>query len=394
MAELREGCTPSIDLNETSQRAQGAELRSIHTAGFAKILEDLGISIIVSTYQAHKLVLIRSRQGRIDTLFRGFKKPMGIAVDDHRLAVGGALEIWRFQNVPAVAPKLEPLGEVDACFLPRSSHVTGDIQIHEMAWSGSSLWFVNTRFSCLCTLDDVHNFCPRWWPRFITALLPEDRCHLNGLCMVDGTPRFVTALGDGNAPTAWRANKKDGGVLIDIKSGKTVVRGLSMPHSPRWYNDRLWILESGNGGLGYIEPKTWQYKQVRSLPGFTRGLDFYGRFAFVGLSQVRETAIFSGIPITDRETERRSGVWVVDITCGSVVAYLQFEEAVQEVFAVHVFRNFRFPEIINDDNRITGNSFELPDDALAMVPIAEKQPAARNPHARARLIDSCFSHDG
>src|SRR5271166_4755316 len=157
-------------------------LRSVHTASFPALLDVLGISLLVTTYQAGKLVMLRADDGKLNTHFRGFKKPMGLAVDGDRLAVGTGLEIWEYHNVPAVARRLESAGRYDACFLPRRGHCTGDIQIHEMAWGGEDLWFVNTRFSCLCTLDRIHSFVPRWKPPSITELAPEDRCHLNGFC--------------------------------------------------------------------------------------------------------------------------------------------------------------------------------------------------------------------
>ena len=204
-------------------------------------------------------------------------------------------------------------------------------------------------------------------PERISALAPEDRCHLNGLAMVEGKPRFVTALGQGDAFNAWRDRKRDGGILIDIDSNKIVVGGLSMPHSPRWYNGELWVLESGNGGIGIVDPRTGKYRPLTELPGFTRGLDFFGRYAFVGLSQVRETAVFSGIALTDRPAERNCGVWVVDIATGQTVACLRFEDAVQEIFAVQVLPGLRSPDLINEDADIMGNSFVLPDDSLADV---------------------------
>src|SRR5262249_54292557 len=150
-------------------------------------------------------------------------------------------------------------------------------------------------------------------------------------------PRYVTALAAADTPQGWREHKKDGGVLLDVPSGEVVVGGLSMPHSPRWYHDRLWVLESGKGGLGVVDTEAGRYQGVAELPGFTRGLDFYGNLAFIGLSQVRESAVFSGIPIANRAlAERNCGVWVVDIRTGQTVAFLRFADAVQEVFAVQV----------------------------------------------------------
>ena len=274
------------------------------------------------------------------------------------------------QERPAVAPKLEPKGKVDACFLPRAGHITGDIQIHEMMYEGTDLWFVNTAFSCLCTLDREHSFVPRWRPPFITQYEPTDRCHLNGLGIANGKPKWVTALGKSNEARGWRENKKSGGILMDIESNEIVLEGLSMPHSPRWYQDRLWVLESGNGSFGYVDLKSGKYESIIELPGFTRGLEFVGNVAFIGLSQVRESAIFSGIRITERlkEDERSCGVWCVDITTGNVLAFLKFEAAVQEIFAVAALPGVRFPDLINHDPQITGSSFVLPDEALQQVP--------------------------
>jgi uncharacterized protein (TIGR03032 family) len=376
-------------------------LGSVHTESFPALLEHLGASILVTTYQAGKLVILRADGGMLNTHFRGFNVPMGLAVQGDRLAIGTALELWEYHNAPAVAAKLEPAGKHDACFLPRGSVTTGDIQIHEMAWGGRpkdeggrmedetelptssfiphpssfssepELWFVNTRFSCLCTStrDLRYSFVPRWRPPFIGAIAPEDRCHLNGLAMQGGQPRLVTALGTGDEPGGWRPHKRDGGVLIDVPSNEIITRGLSMPHSPRCHDGRLWVLNSGAGGCGVVDAHTGKYEDITALPGFTRGLDFCGRYAFIGLSQVRESAIFSGIAIAERPLNERScGVWVVDIVTGETVAFVQFEDGVQEIFAVQVLPGRRYPDVINDDRGRIADSFVLPDEPLDAVP--------------------------
>jgi uncharacterized protein (TIGR03032 family) len=342
-------------------------LRSVHTSSLHAILDHLGVSLWVTTYQAGKLVIARAQSGGVNTHFRNFRKPMGLALDGDRLALGTATEIWEFHNQPAVAQKLEPPECHDACFLPRTAHTTGDVQIHEMAWCQGELWFVNTRFSCLCTRSDQYSFVPRWRPRFISRLAPEDRCHLNGLGLVKGKPRYVTALGETDTPGGWRASKKNGGILLDVAANEVIARGLSMPHSPRWHDSRLWLLESGNGGIGVVDPDTGRYESIAELPGFTRGLDFCGRFAFVGLSQVRESAVFSGLAITDKPAERACGVWVLDIVSGRTVAFLKFEDAVQEIFAVQVMPGRRWPELLHDDPKLLADSFVVPDEALAEV---------------------------
>jgi uncharacterized protein (TIGR03032 family) len=228
---------------------------------------------------------------------------------------------------------------------------------------------VNTAFSCLCTIDREYSFVPRWRPSFITALGPGDRCHLNGLAVRDGQPRYVTALGETDSAGGWRPGMAQGGCLMDIASGEFILRGLSMPHSPRWYDGRLWFLESGTGSLAVVDPDSGRVDTITLLPGFTRGLCFFGPFAFVGLSQVRQSALFKGLPITDRLSveQRRCGVWVIDTRNGDTVAFLQFEAGVQEIFAVEVLPGMEYPEILTDDMPGIGDTFVLPDAALAEV---------------------------
>jgi uncharacterized protein (TIGR03032 family) len=348
-------------------------LRSVHTESFPALLQQHGISLFVTTYQAGKLVVLRADGNRLNTHFRDFQKPMGLAIDrfhnGNRVAIGTATQIWEFHNLPAICDKLEPKGMHDRVYMPRASHVTGDVLIHEMAWSERELWFVNTRFSCLCTRESEYSFAPRWQPSFITGLAPEDRCHLNGLAMDRNRPALVSALGVADTPGGWREHKRSGGVIIDLASGEVVVRGLSMPHSPRLYDGRLWLLESGTGSIGHVDTARGKYQSIATLPGFTRGLDFFGPFAFIGLSQVRESAVFSGIAIAERPVvERACGVWVVDLRTGQTVAFVKFEDAVQEIFAVEVLHDCRYPEVINDNQPLIADSFVLPDAALRQVP--------------------------
>jgi uncharacterized protein (TIGR03032 family) len=345
-------------------------LRAVHTPNFPALLRQLGASLLITTYQAGKLVIVRQEGDHLNTHFRVFQSPMGMALSGDRLAIGAALQVWEFVNVPAVAPRLDPPGRHDACYLPRSSHVTGNIQIHEMAWGvEDELWVVNTRFSCLCTLDRSASFSPRWRPPFVSELEPTDRCHLNGLGMAAGRPCYVTALGESDKPAGWRAKKATGGILMEVESGEVIARGLSMPHSPRWFAGRLWVCESGTGTLGYIDRVAGKYEPIAEVPGFTRGLDFAEHFAFVGLSQVRESAVFSGIPITQRlaEHERTCGVCVIDLRSGQVVALLRFDTTVQEVFAVTVLPGRLYPDLINDDAKLLENSFVVPTECLGEV---------------------------
>jgi uncharacterized protein (TIGR03032 family) len=334
--------------------------RYVHTMGFPALLEALSASLCVSTYQAGKLVVVRAAAGRLSTLLRNFEQAMGLAVDPRRLAVGTRTMVWFLRNAPDIAPQLEPPGRHDSCFLPRSCHVTGDIRVHEIAWGGERLWLVNTRFSCLCTVHPDYSFVPRWRPPFVTALTGEDRCHLNGLAMVDGRPKYVTALGETDTPEGWRPNKVNGGCLIDVASGQVVTRGLAMPHSPRVLDSRLWVLDSGTGRVLVVDPSNGKSVPVAELPGYPRGLAFCGRYAFVGLSKIRETAMFGGLPLAERRHELKCGVWVLDTHSGQVVEFLEFEKGVEEIFDVQVLSGLRFPAVIGFDREPIQNTFIVP----------------------------------
>ena len=189
--------------------------------------------------------------------------------------------------------------------------------------------------------------------------------------MRDGKVRYVTALGETDEPGGWRANKRNGGLLIDVDSKQVIAHGLSMQHSPRWYRGKLWLLESGDGTIGTIDLASGKYEPIAQFPGFTRGLSFFGPLAFIGLSQVRESAIFSGIPLVERlkdATERTCGVWVLNIETGETLGFCRFEEGVQEIFAVEILPGVRFPDLLNHDSEIVGQSYVLGDASLDEVP--------------------------
>jgi uncharacterized protein (TIGR03032 family) len=357
----------SVDLGRsprgpgTAEAAPSAvEFRYTQTESFVALLQQLGASLLVSTYQANKLLVVRAAGNGLSTLVRTFDRPMGLAADGRRLAVGTRTEVWLLRNAPDIAPRIEPAGHHDACYLPRSCHVTGDIGIHEMAWAGDELWAVNTRFSCLCTLHPDYSFVPRWRPPFITALAAEDRCHLNGLAIVDGQPKYATALGETDTAGGWRANKPKCGCLLDVPGGEVVARGLSMPHSPRWHDGRLWLLESGTGRLVLVDAATGQRQTVAALPGFTRGLSLRGPYAFVGLSKIRAISAMDGVPLAERREQLKCGVAVVDLRSGQSIALLEFQTAVEEIFDVQLLPGLHFPEVMGLQKDTIHNTFIIP----------------------------------
>jgi uncharacterized protein (TIGR03032 family) len=370
----------AVSLGQSPQRSAAAapptpevgptalEFRYHQTDGFAPLLQQLNVSLWVTTYQANKLLVVRAAQGGLSTLVRTFERPMGLAVDARRMAVGTRNQIWFLRNAPDIAPRLEPAGQHDACYLPRSCHVTGDIGVHELAWAGDELWIVNTRFSCLCTLDPDYSFVPRWRPPFISALAAEDRCHLNGLALAPretgqiANPSYVTALGATDTAGSWRQTKASGGCVVDVPSGEVVARGLCMPHSPRWHDGRLWLLESGTGRLVLIDLADGRRQIVTELPGFARGLAFAGPHAFVGLSKIRETSAMDGVPLAERRGALKCGVAAVDLRNGRVAAFLEFQTAVEEIFDVQLLPGAHFPEVLGFQKETLHHTFIIPPD--------------------------------
>ena len=340
---------------------------SRHTKSFRALLEATNSTLLITTYQAGRLIMVRPTPDGINTHFRGLKIPMGITYKNNKLAIGTQGEVLVFQNQPDVARRLENPEKYDGCFVPRARYLTGDIRVHDLGWGDEGIWVVNTRFSCLATLDADHSFVPRWQPPFITKLAAEDRCHLNGLTMKDGKPKYVTVLGISDEEAGWRENKAEGGAIIDVDTNAIVTHGLSMPHSPRLHDGKLWVLESGVGALSVVDESTGTVERVAQVPGFARGLTFVGQYAIIGLSRVREH-IFDGLPLTrDAREELQCGIWVVDTTNGEIVAHMAFEGLVQEIFDVALLPGLRFPELIEPGAPLADSAFIVPPETLAAM---------------------------
>jgi len=306
---------------------------------FAAWLADHRVSLAFTTYQSGKLFLIGLKpDGRLSIFERTFNRAMGLAADGPRLWLSTLFQLWRFDDV------LEPGQErdgYDRLYVPMQAWTTGDIDVHDVAVDGTGrVVFVNTLFGCLATLADGYSFRPLWRPPFLSRLAAEDRCHLNGVALRDGRPAFVTAVSRSDVADGWRERRIDGGVVVDVASGAVVASGLSMPHSPRWHDGALWLLDSGNGFLCRLEPATGGLERIAFCPGYARGLAIHGRFAVVGISRAREDRTFRGLPLDEalaaRDAEPRCGLLVVDLASGDVVHWLRIEGVVQELYDVAV----------------------------------------------------------
>lgn len=356
-------------------------VRFEHSPDFPSILEYLGASLIITTYQAGQVIVVGVEQGKLQFSFHSFNQPMGVAIGREQIAIGTRREIQILRAAPDIAKRISPAGTYDSAWLHRSQWITGATQVHEMAWTEKGFCFVNTLFSCLCTIDNQHSFVPIWKPAFITALEPNDRCHMNGLALRDGKPAFVTCHGATDSPGGWRDNKSKGGVIVSIETGEVVSQGLAMPHSPRWAHDRLWVLHSGAGLLCSVDEQTGQVQPVEKFPGYVRGLDFYGQFAFVGLSKIRERSVFGNMPIEHDRSNLRCGVGVFDLVSGRSVATMQFHSGVDEIFAVSIIPSSKRPFLAGPSDNDSLNEIWL-------LPESVRAPGQIQPESRAGVDQS------
>jgi uncharacterized protein (TIGR03032 family) len=338
----------------SSSGPEPVRITTTHSESFVRILTELKVSLLISTYQAGKVAVVQARDEKLFITYHNFERPMGIAVSPEQIAIGTNTQIWFLPSAPQIAQSLRVGGQYDGCYLARGSHFTGEIHGHEMEWSGRELWVVNTLFSCLCTIGGGHSFIPRWKPRFVSSLAAQDRCHLNGLALQDGRPRYVTSLGETDTERGWKPEWSTGGCLIDVPSGQPLLRGLSLPHSPRIREGQIWFLESGRGLLVAVNPQSGALETRAELPGYARGLSFHGKYAFVGLSRMRETSKIEGLPIASDTSALKCGVAVVDLSTGQISATFYFTSAIQEIFDVRLDPFSRSPFFSGPDARTDG----------------------------------------
>ncbi len=317
--------------------------------GLAGWLGQNRLSLAITSYQTGRIYLVGSdQQGRVSFFERIFERAMGVVGNAQRIYLGGLYQLWRFENI--LRPNEVIHGQFDKCYVPRNAQTIGDLDIHELGIrKDGRVVFVNTKYSCLAELSPTHSFKAIWKPKFISKLAPEDRCHLNGLAMVDGEPRYVTAVCKSDSVDGWRERRRDGGVVIDVQTDEIVCEGLSMPHSPRWHNGKLWLLNAGTGQLGWVDFEKKAFVPHAFVPGFARGLSIIGNVAAVGLSKPRNQR-FEGLQLDEelkkRDAEPWCGVQIVSLANGDVTNWIRFDGDITEIFDISFLPNVKHPMMI------------------------------------------------
>lgn len=348
MTEITEGSEP-VTHDPDAQPAEPFALSS--SRGFSDWLAACGGSIAFTTYQAGKLFLLGlNDDGRLSVFERTFPRCMGLAVsnDARQMFLATLYQIFRFDNA---VPQGAMHEGYDALYSPHASWVTGDLDVHDvMIGADGRPIFVNTLFGCLSTVSDSHSFKPLWRPPFISKLAAEDRCHLNGLAGKDGQPRYVTACSTSDVSDGWRDSRVGGGVVVDVMADKVVLEGLTMPHSPRLHDNRLWLLNSGPGDFGFADLDTGRFEPLAFCPGYARGLAFTNNCAVIGLSLARENRTFQGLgleeALTAKNATARCGLQIVNLDNGDAIHWVRIEGIVRELYDVAFLPGIKRPSAI------------------------------------------------
>jgi uncharacterized protein (TIGR03032 family) len=321
--------------------------------GFAAWLDRQAVSVVFTSYRAGKLITLGAGPGGALTASDcSLRRCMGLGIGANRFWTSSEHQIWRFDNF---VPTGERHGAHDAYFVPTVAHTTGSLDVHDIAEdaSGSPI-FATPRFNCLARLAEAHSFEPVWMPRFIDTLIAEDRCHLNGFAMQDGKPRYVTCIATTNTSGAWRDHRRDAGVVLDTESGEALCESLSMPHSPRLRDGKLWLHQSGSGLFGSIDPSNGRFETLCKLPGFGRGLAFHGKWALVGVSLPRGESGFGDLPLSERLSEEgrdpECALYLIDLESGEVEHTVQIGPDVHEIHDVGFLPGIRNPHIVAPDS--------------------------------------------
>lgn len=327
-----------------------------------ELLIGLKSSLAISTYQTGKVIIFSPKdQDSLIQLPRNFKRPMGMAISGNKWAIATQAQLQITSNAPGLAKNYQPSPNTyDALFVPKVSYHTGPLDIHDLSWSGEKLIAVNTLFCCLMENSEEFSFKNIWQPHFITESMPEDRCHLNGLTLQDGKPKYVTALGATNTHRGWKDKMLTSGILMEVDSNEIIARDLPVPHSPRLYDDGLFMLLSATGEVVKMDPNTGEYDVLTKLNGFLRGMDRIGDYLFVAMSRLRQgSSLFKDAPIAKESV--MCGVSIVYIPTGKQIGFIVYNNTVEELFEVKLIRNSLRPNILNTDKGLHQNTIVTPE---------------------------------
>jgi uncharacterized protein (TIGR03032 family) len=328
-------------------------LRYRATRSWWETLDAAGITLLVTREYEHLLLALSVVAGRPAISYLPLPHPSGLAVDRRRnvVHVGSTRnpnQIYDLVPVTDLLPRFDmrmaavkrpTLVPVGATMLP------GSLYLHDLAFVGGRLHANASGHNAVVRIADGGGrhlgrdagFEYAWWPRCAETtsgvLIQQNHLQLNSIAagatlaasyFSASTDRISRRRpGHANFPVDRR------GVVFSGATREPMASGLTRPHSARLRGEELWVLNSGYGQCGRIDAGA--FHDVAALPGWTRGLVFHKRVAFVGTSRVlpRFRQYAPGLTL-DRAV---CGVHAVDAESGRVLGSLTWPDG-NQIFAI------------------------------------------------------------
>lgn len=327
------------------------------------------VSFLITSYKTNNVYSIgavrepKSNELKLSIYMTAFSRPMGLHIHNNNdIYISTMHSLWKYVNIGETDDNetgIEGLN-FDKTFMPRVSHITNDVDGHDITVDeNGEVYFISATYCTICKPSETHSFEVFWKPPWISKVAREDRCHLNGLCNKDGKIKYASSVSQTNIRSGWREkNRKGLGVVIDVETNEIVCDGLTMPHSPRWHDGKLWVLNAGCGEFGYIDFENKKFIPKVFIAGFLRGLDFVGnKYAVIGSSLDRHEKCFMNLPLgeelkklgggkEENAIDPICGLHIVDLKTFDVIHELKFTGQIVEIYDVGVLKNTRRPKLL------------------------------------------------
>ena len=289
------------------------------------------VCLALSTGESGKIITLGAGPSGLTVFDVSCDSPGVLLQTEAGLYVAAGSRVWRFDDVLTDG---ELFRGTDRLCLPGQCRPTGAIGIQDLAAGDSArLLVAAAHFNCIARMNSRGDLKPIWRPAFIDKIVREDRCHLTGFCLREGAVAYVTVTAASNVKDGWRQAPSGAGQVIDAATHRVVAEGLTQPHAPRLYRNRLWVLESGTGTLGWIDLEQRRFERFAQVAGFPRGLRFIGDHALVMTAQRRG------------EGEGSAGIHWINLKTGKTDHRLLLKGAVTEAIDVAVIPGETVPRL-------------------------------------------------
>ncbi len=166
------------------------------------------------------------------------------------------------------------------------------------------------------------------------------------MAMLNGYPKYATAFNAGDTRQSWREDLLESGVVMDIDRNEILVSGLAMPHSPRIFENGLYVLLSATGELIKIDSESGSYEVILKLDAFVRGMSLYKDYLFIGLSKLRKnSSAFAKLPFAENASE--AGIVVVHLPTASIAGKISYHNSFDEIYDIQILPGIHRPNILN-----------------------------------------------